>query len=299
MPKEIKQTLPITSTPTEQTKPPKKESAKKVHPGKVTSNARETGVNLANTPTRSNSSTPPNIKQYSTKKFKKLANWVLRNPYEEIENIFKIPYEYKAKLFKALEEINLDPELLAIIKFEYELHHNKHDEAAKFLILNCGVFSISRPKDNQGKKPQVSFLEGNLFNIQENSGLKQLDSSKVKDYIQKNSETLIKESGLFALMLLASRYNILKAKETLIYKLTQCKEGKLALQDPVYQDLESSIRYNPSIELLDKNRHLNYVLEKLRVLNGKETDVDIKELLNASINNLSPSKEEVTETLLI
>ena len=99
-------------------------------------------------------------------------------------------------------------------------------------------------------------------------------------------------------MLLASRYNIPAAKETLIQKLTQCKEGKLALKDPVYKDLESSIRYNPSIELHDKNRHLNYVLEKLKVLNGKETDNDIQELLK-SINYLSPSKEEVTETLLI
>ena len=89
-------------------------------------------------------------------------------------------------------------------------------------------------------------------------------------------------------MLLASRYNIPEAKETLIEKLNQCKEGKLAKKDPVYKDLESCISNNPFLEILDKNRHLNYVLEKLKVLNDKETDNNMRELLNESITCISP-----------
>lgn len=292
MPKKIKQTLPITSTPTV-TKAQKKKPARKVHPGSSTSNAREKGENLAKATTRSKSSTPHGKKKYSNEEINNLVREVVNSSSEtdEYKRIFEIPYAHKTKLFKALEEeIDYDPELLAIIKFEYELHHDKHDEAAKFLILNCGVFSISRPKDEKGgnQKPQVSFLEGDLFNIEENLEIKHLDPSKVIEYIQKNSDTLINESGVFALMLLASRYNIPAAKETLIQKLNQCKEGNLAKKDPVYQDLESSIRDNPSIEFHDRNRHLNYVLEKLKVLNDKETDNNIRELLNESINYVSP-----------
>jgi hypothetical protein len=293
MPKKIKQTLPITSTPTKKTKPPKKEPSKNVHPGSSTSKARETGENFANAPTRSKPSTPPGKKKYSNEEINNLVREVVNSSSEtdEYKRIFEIPYAHKTKLFKALkEEIDFDPELLAIIKFEYELHHEKHDEATKFLILNCGVFSISRPKDEKGEnqKPQVSFLEGDLFKIKTSSEIKHLNPTKIKEYIQKNSEKLIKESGLFALMLLASRYNIPEAKETLIEKLNQCKEGKLAKKDPVYKDLESCISNNPFLEILDKNRHLNYVLEKLKVLNDKETDNNMRELLNESITCISP-----------
>jgi|GEM_PF-6119872 len=49
-----------------------------------------------------------------------------------------------------------------------------------------------------------------------------------------------------------------------------------------------SIRDNPSLEFHDKNKHLDYVLEKLKVLNNKETDDGIKKMLIDSINLISP-----------
>ena len=119
MPRKIKQTLPITSTTTE-TKAQKKKPAEKVQPGYSTSNARETGENLATATTRSKSSTPHGKKKYSNKEINNLVREGVNSSSEtdEYKRIFEIPYAHKTELFKALkEEFDFDPELLAIIKF--------------------------------------------------------------------------------------------------------------------------------------------------------------------------------------